>query len=83
MRSTGSTAAARVDTNEAATTLRQGTRRLEGLGVDENLGKTLAALYLLELLARASDASRGGAGMNPRLLPALLGTIDATVQGIR
>jgi hypothetical protein len=75
--------ARRVDTNEAATTLRQGTRRLEGLGVDENLGKTLAALYLLELLARASDASRGGAGMNPRLLPALLGTIDATVQDIR
>lgn len=51
-------------------------RWLEDLGVPGPVAAPLGVVYLLELLARAFDARRAGAGVNPRLWPALLETIE-------
>jgi len=61
---------------------RLGLPRLVDLGVPRELAPWLVPLYLLELLARALDARRSGAGVNTRLLPALLGSIDDAVEDL-
>jgi hypothetical protein len=66
--------------DQAATVLRRtGVTRSVGVGVPTSLSPWLADLYLLELLARSLRARRDGAGVNPRLLPALFVTIDDAI----